>query len=105
MGEERRGEFRSSVRERIPVHYPDYEPLIRDLSLSGAFIQDKRPFRMGQTLRLRLPLENGPIDILAMVRHMESGMDMGVEFLEMNYSAREQLRLILARASAPEKAV
>lgn len=97
---EKRSAPRIPVRERISVLYPEFESTIRDLSLAGAFIEDKRPLRVGQTLRLRIPGNRGPIDVLAMVRRVEPGTGMGVEFLEMNHSSHEHLRLLVSRLSS-----
>jgi len=99
MPEEKRGAPRFVARDRIPVHYPEFEPLICDLSEAGAFIEDRRPFRAGQTFRLRIPREEGAIDILAMVRRADPGHGMGVEFLEMSYSSREHLRKLVNHLS------
>jgi len=101
MPEERRNTRRVKATDPIPVLYPEFEATLRDLSEDGAFIEDKRPLKVGQTLRLRVPRDHGGIDILAMVRRVEPGRGMGVEFLEMNYSSREQLRQLVARLSAP----
>jgi len=101
MPEEKRGTPRFVARDRIPVRYPEYEPILRDLSEAGAFIEDRRPFHPGQTFRLRIPREDGDIDILAMVRRVEPGHGMGVEFLEMTYSSREHLRQLVTHLSRP----
>ena len=101
MPEEKRGAPRFVARDRILVCYPEFEPIIRDLSEAGAFIEDRRPFRAGQTFRLRIPREDGVIDILAMVRRVDLGHGMGVEFLEMSYSSREHLRQLVTHVSRP----
>jgi len=90
---ERRGQPRITPKKPLFVAYPDYRPRIRDISLSGAFIEDSRPVPRGRVLTLHiLTSEEPPIKAKAMVRRVEPEAGMGVEFIEMSTADRARLR-------------
>ena len=77
----------------IYVDYPDQRPQVRDLSLWGAYIEDLRPLARGRIFRLRFHLdEQNSITVKVMIRHVDEGVGMGVEFLEMSEDDRDHLR-------------
>jgi hypothetical protein len=88
----------------VPVHieYVAPSPHIRDLSLSGCYIQDLRTLHLGQQLQLRIRLDNAePILISGMVRRVDAGVGMAVEFIHIEPDDRRRLKDYLAKA-APE---
>lgn len=90
---ERRGQPRIKPKKPIFVEYPDYRPRIRDISLSGAFIEDPRPVTRGRVLELHIITgEEPPIRAKAMVRRVEPQVGMGMEFIEMSVGDRGRLR-------------
>ncbi len=96
MRVERRSGPRVKPKETLFVDYPAYRASVRDINLSGAFIEDLRPIPPGHVIRLRIQLsENESITANVMVRHMEEGRGMGVEFLAMNDADRNRLRKIV----------
>jgi PilZ domain len=96
--------IRSRVRpaKPTPVEFPSVTSEIRDLSPTGAFIADERPFPLGRKLDLRFRLDGtGPtIAVQAVVRRVDPQMGMAVEFTELSeetyrllneYAAQNQL--------------
>lgn len=99
---ERRAHVRTHPRREFLVDYPHFQPRLRNISLSGAFIEDIRPFAPGRLIRLRLvPRGAEPIVIQAMVRRVEQG-GMGVEFLSMSETDNRRLRQSLTFAATAE---
>lgn len=75
------------------VEFPELQPRLRDLSLSGAYIEDPRPLSRGRMLRMKIVLsETVTIAVRAMVRRVDEGKGMSVEFLEINATDRKRLR-------------
>ena len=90
---ERREDLRKPPTKALWVEYPDYTPRVRDLSLSGAFIEDSRPLRPGRIIRLHITdRETPPLEIKAMVRRVIPDQGMTVEFVEMRKETRRRLR-------------
>ena len=90
---DRRTEPRIYPQDSVFVEYPNQRPRVRDISLSGAYIEDSRPLPRGRVIPLRLWLDqNNAINVQVMVRHSEEGIGMGVEFLGMNDNDRQRLR-------------
>lgn len=90
---ERRVQRRVRPPAEIPVEYPDLRSQIRDISPTGAFIADERPFPLGRklTLRFRLDASLPPIEVQAVVRRADPQIGMAVEFIELSEDAAEQL--------------
>lgn len=101
---ERRSQSRIRPKQAILVEYPDYQPRVRDISLSGAYIEDARArFSRGRMVRLRLRLdEKTSITVNAMVRRLEEQKGMGVEFLGMSEQDRGILRQFVGASTGPE---
>ncbi len=96
MRAERRSGPRVKPKETLLVDYPTYRASVRDINLSGAFIEDPRPIPPGHVIRLRVQLsENESITANVMVRRVEEGRGMGVEILAMNDADRNRLRKIV----------
>lgn len=96
MGAERRSGTRVKPKETLFVDYPAYRPAVRDISLSGVFIEDPRPIPPGHVIRVRIQLsENESITANVMVRRVEEGRGMGVEFLAMTDADGNRLRKIV----------
>lgn len=96
MRAERRYSPRVKPKEPLLVDYPAYRASVRDINLSGAFIEDLRPIPPGHVIRLRIQLSaNESITANVMVRRVEEGRGMGVEFLAMNDADRNRLRKIV----------
>ncbi|MBI4462202.1 MAG: PilZ domain-containing protein [Acidobacteria bacterium] len=95
LDDERRGDTRLRA-EALRVEFPDLQARVRDLSLSGAYIDYPRPFPRGHLVRLRIWLtEESTIDIRAIVRRADEGVGMSVEFVEISQRDRTQLRRFL----------
>jgi len=93
---ERRGQPRVKPKKPVFVEYPDYRPCIRDISLSGAFIEDQRPIARGRVLKLDIVIsKEPPIKAKAMVRRVEPEVGMGGEFIEMSGADSGRLRDII----------
>ncbi|MBI4461311.1 MAG: PilZ domain-containing protein [Acidobacteria bacterium] len=90
---ERRVQPRIKPEKEILVEYPEFRPRVRNISISGAFIEDPRPLPRGRVLQVRLLLDGEQtIQAKAMVRRSEPDVGMGVEFIEMTPDDRNRLR-------------
>ncbi len=91
------------VGEEIKVEYLSPVPRIRDLSTSGFFILDPRPFQRGQTVEFRLTLgSNKPFKVTGMVRRVEPGQGMAIEFIHIDADSRRLVKEFISR-SDPKK--
>lgn len=90
---DRRSNHRVIPPEAIVAEYPGLRSVIRDLSPTGAFIEDNRPFPVGHLIDLRLRGESlpEPLHIKAIVRRVEPQIGMAVEFVSLSKSARALL--------------
>ncbi len=87
---------------RVPAHEVavellDFRPRLRDISQTGAFIEDPRPLPRGRTLRLliRLGPDSRAITVWGMIRRVEEGKGMGLEFVQISPDDRAALRTFL----------
>jgi len=72
---------------------------VRDISLSGAFIEDTHPLPPGQRFQLRFWLGAiEPLVVDATIRRVEEGKGMGVEFLSMTPGDYDHLQHFLHAA-------
>ena len=92
----RRGAPRVSAREAT-VELLDFRPRVRDLSESGAFVEDPRPLPRGRMLHILLRIDEHAeaITLWGMVRRVEEGKGMAVEFLEMSATDKAVLQKFL----------
>lgn len=75
------------------VEYPNHLARVRNLSLSGAFIEDTRPLCVGQMVHFMLWLDDvKPVETDAMIRRRDEGQGLGVEFRSMSETDRARLR-------------
>lgn len=76
------------------VEYANHLARVRNLSLSGAFIEDTRPLPLGQMLHFKLWLDDikPALETDAMIRRSDVGQGLGVEFMSMSESDRARLR-------------
>lgn len=88
------------IRPKIPLYVESPERRsVRDISLSGAFIEDKHPLPPGQRFQLRFWLGAiEPLVVDAAIRRVEEGEGMGVEFLSMTPADYDHLRAFLHTA-------
>ena len=94
---ERREDLRKPPPRPLLVEYPELTPRIRDISPSGALIEEQRPLRPGRVFKLRiLDPAGSPFEIKAMVRRNIPDVGMTVEFLEMDEETRRRLRRLLS---------
>lgn len=90
----RRSWKRLSPVPTVVADYPGLRSVVRDLSPSGAFIEDERPFPVGKRFQLRLRSEDTPgeIEVTAVVRRVEPQVGMAVEFVGLSKSANRRLQ-------------
>jgi PilZ domain len=86
---ERRVRNRVRPASLMPVEFPEIRSQIRDLSPTGAFIADERPFPLGRKLSMRFRLDGqGPtLEVQAIVRRVDPQIGMAVEFTELSEEA------------------
>ncbi len=84
----------------IQVEYLAPSPHVRDLSISGLFLLDPRPLMRGQPVQLKLSLAGvGTVVVQGMVRRVDPGVGMGIEFTQMEPSDRRKIKEYVARAN------
>jgi hypothetical protein len=89
--------------EEITVQYLSPVPRVRDLSTSGFFILDSRLFQRGETIEFRLTLGSAkPFVVTGMVRRIEPGVGMAIEFIHIDADARRRVKEFISR-SDPKK--
>jgi PilZ domain len=100
---DRRSQFRVVPPEAIVAEYPGLRSVIRDLSPTGAFIEDNRPFPVGHLIDLRLRGDSlaVPIQVKAIVRRVEPQIGMAVEFVALTKPTREILLDFIGKSRAP----
>lgn len=100
---ERRIQRRIRPVSVMPVEFPSVSSQIRDLSPTGAFIADERPFPLGRKLNLRFRLDHsGPaIEVQAVVRRSDPQIGMAVEFTELSEESAAQLNEYAAQHKRP----
>jgi hypothetical protein len=73
--------------------------LLRDLSEGGAFVETAQQFAVGSILNLQfmLPEIRRPISATVVVRHLNPGAGLGVQFLGLSPDDRRVVTAFLAR--------
>lgn len=72
---------------------------VRDISHTGAFVEDKHPLPAGQRVQLRFWLNTvEPVVIDSVIRRAEEGRGVAAEFLTMTEADHNQLREFLTLA-------
>lgn len=102
MPEERERERRLDPRvinDVVEVEYVAPSPHVRDLSLSGMYLLDQRPLQRGQPVQLKLGLADlGHVVVQGMVRRVDPGVGMAIEFTKMETADRRKIKEFVARA-------
>jgi hypothetical protein len=90
---DRRQNLRIIPPEAIVAEYPGIRSVIRDLSPTGAFVEEDRPFPVGRVIDMRLRGEGleGEIEVKAIVRRVEAQIGMAVEFIALSKGTRAYL--------------
>jgi hypothetical protein len=85
--------------EEISIQYLSPIPRVRDLSADGLYVLDPRPFQRGQTVEFRLTFGSGePMVVSGMVRRVEPGKGMAIEFIHIGADARRRVKEYIARS-------
>jgi tetratricopeptide (TPR) repeat protein len=69
------------------------------ISMGGLFLHTPTPLAKGSIIDLLFDLQSGEVRARAVVRHQTPGKGMGVQFVQMQASARSRLSQFLARFS------
>ncbi len=85
--------------EEINVQYLKPIPRVRDLSVSGLYILDPRLFQRGETVEFRLTLGSAkPFAVTGMVRRVDPGQGIAIEFIHVDASARRSIKEFIAHS-------
>ena len=96
---ERRLEPRVS-NDVIEVEYVAPSPHVRDLSIGGLYLLDQRPLLRGQPVQLKIGLAGlGTIVVQGMVRRVDQGVGMAIEFTQVDTADRRKIKEFIARAN------
>jgi len=97
---DRRLEPRVAAGE-VVVQYVAPLPQARDLSVSGIYILDSRTFQRGEQLELKLQIGNDPPFVVrGMVRRVDPGKGMAIEFIHVDAAARRRIKEFISRSEA-----
>lgn len=81
------------------VEYPDHLARVRNISISGAYIEDQRALTAGRTVQFKLWWDDfKPLSINGVIRRVERGSGVGVEFLGMSPKDYGHLQNCLGQA-------
>ena len=84
----------------IEVEYVAPSPHVRDLSIGGLYLLDQRPLLRGQPVHLKLGLAGlGTIVVQGMVRRVDPGVGMAIEFTHVETADRRKIKEYIARAN------
>jgi len=100
---DRRLNLRVIPPEAIVAEYPGIRSVLRDLSPTGAFIEEDRPFPVGRLIDMRLRGEGleAELDIKAIVRRVEPQLGMAVEFIALSKETRARLLRFVEKHQGP----
>jgi hypothetical protein len=100
---DRRQDLRIIPPEAIVAEYPGIRSVIRDLSPTGAFVEEDRPFPVGRVIDMRLRGEGleEEIKVKAIVRRVEAQIGMAVEFIALSKETRAYLLKFVEKHRAP----
>ncbi|MFQ5662710.1 MAG: PilZ domain-containing protein [Terriglobia bacterium] len=86
------------------IEFFELQPRLRDLSMSGAYIEDPRPLRPGRMVRMRIWLgDDASITVRGMIRRVDEGAGMAMEFVEISEADRTRLRNFLRTVAQREQ--
>jgi hypothetical protein len=92
-GAERRLDPRAPANGAVQAEYVMPAPRVRDISISGLYLEDSRTFVRGQTIDLRLRLgDEQPIEVTGMVRRVDPGRGVAIEFTHIDAHSRRRLK-------------
>ena len=92
-----------AIAEAITVEFISPIPRVRDLSTSGLYLLGPHPLQLGQTVELRLAFGSGePVLVRGMVRRMDPGKGMAIEFTHIDAAARHRVKEFISH-SHPKK--
>ena len=95
---ERRLEPRA-VGKSITVEFLAPIPRVRDLSSSGLYLLDPHPLQRGESVELRLAFGEGePVVVGGMVRRVDPGQGMAVEFIRIDTESRRRVKDYISRS-------
>jgi hypothetical protein len=100
---DRRQDLRIIPPEAIVAEYPGIRSVIRDLSPTGAFVEEDRPFPVGRVIDMRLRGEGleEEIEVKAIVRRVEGQIGMAVEFIGLSKETRAYLLKFVEKHRRP----
>ena len=113
MYEHQRKHHRVSLRTELWIGqdgiFTRTDELLRDLSVGGAFVQSRQVFPIGSVLnfRFKVPKVTNLVTCTAIVRNMEVGDGLGVQFLDLSGENFRQVEQYVkdVLGSAPQSSI
>ena len=102
MHEHQRKHPRASLKTELWIGqdgiFTRTDEFLRDLSIGGAFVQSRQVFPIGSILNFRFKVPNATnlITCTAIVRNMEVGNGLGVQFLDLSGESLSQVEQFVA---------
>jgi PilZ domain len=80
------------------------DELLRDVSVGGAYLQSRQVFPIGSVLNFRFKIPNVTnfVSCTAIVRNMEVGGGIGVQFLDLSGENRKLIEQYVEKALEPD---
>ncbi len=83
----------------VVVQYVAPSPQARDLSVSGIYIRDSRTLQRGEQVELKLQIgDEPPFIVRGMVRRVDPGQGMAIEFIHVDAAARRLIKEFISRS-------
>ncbi len=104
MFQERRKHPRVSLRTELWIGqdgiFTRTDETLRDLSIGGAFVESRQVFPVGSILSFRFKVPNATslISCTAIVRNMDVGNGLGVQFLDLAGESLRQIEQFVANS-------
>jgi PilZ domain len=93
---DRRATTRFLAKPGSQITYGASSAAVRDLSLEGVFVADPDPLPVGSELAFTLNAGGQDITLDGIVRHVEDGEGMGIQFVNVSAVSKRRLRIYIA---------
>jgi hypothetical protein len=89
-----------AIGQAITVEFLAPIPRVRDFSTSGLYLVDPHPLQLGQPVELRLSFgADDVVNVRGMVRRVEPGEGMAIEFTHIDTAARRRVKEYISRTA------
>lgn len=84
-----------NVRARVEIPVKEFPATLKNLSLTGCFLDTENKVALGETVSFRVVLEGREIQLHGKVVRVEPG-GLGISFSELSNDERRELAVLIA---------